>query len=149
MGKTVGHAGEEPATEPERRVNSGRRRRSVRLLGAAGGSLAAYDHDVDSTNQALLFALLGAVLGAGVVVAWRVSDKQLRSAAIVEGPAVPPGITTVLGVLRSSAVVVDENDLVLKASAPAHAMGLVSGNTLQVEELADVIRQVRRDGQIR
>ena len=61
----------------------------------------------------------------------------------------PAGITTVLSVLRSSALVVDENDEVLKASAPAYAVGLVRGNEVAVDELAELVRQVRRDGQIR
>ena len=104
---------------------------------------------MDSTTQALLFALLGAVLGAGVVLAWRVSEHQLHETKPVEEPAVPAGITTVLSVLRSSALVVDENDEVLKASAPAYAFGLVRGNEVAVDELAELVRQVRRDGQIR
>jgi two-component system sensor histidine kinase SenX3 len=62
---------------------------------------------------------------------------------------VPPGVATVLQVLRSSAVVVDVNDQVVKASAPAYALGLVSGNALTSDELAELVRQVRRDGQIR
>src|SRR3954470_15474746 len=105
--------------------------------------------DVDGTTQALLFALLGAVLGTGVVLAWRVSDSQLHRSAPVDEPAVPTGIATVLSVLRSSALVVDENDEVLKASAPAHAFGLVRANKVAVAELAELVRQVRRDGQIR
>ncbi len=44
---------------------------------------------------------------------------------------------------------VNENDEVLKASAPAYALGLVTGHELCVEELAELVRQVRRDGQIR
>ena len=104
---------------------------------------------MDSTTQALLFALLGAVLGAGVVLAWRVSEHQLHETKPVEEPAVPAGITTVLSVLRSSALVVDEKDEVLKASAPAYAFGLVRGNEVAVDELAELVRQVRRDGQIR
>jgi len=104
---------------------------------------------VDSTTLALLFALLGAVLGAGVVLAWRVSEHQMHQSLPVEEPAVPAGITTVLNVLRSSALVVDEKDEVLKASAAAYAFGLVRGNEVAVQELADLIRQVRRDGQIR
>ncbi|UUZ57693.1 hypothetical protein [Nocardioides sp. B-3] len=35
----------------------------------------------------------------------------------------PPGVAAVLSVLRSSAVVVDAEDHVLKASAPAYALG--------------------------
>ncbi|HEX5769622.1 MAG TPA: ATP-binding protein [Nocardioidaceae bacterium] len=104
---------------------------------------------MDPTTQALLFALLGAVLGAGVVLAWRISEQQQLRIASHEEPAVPAGVATVLSVLRSSALVVDENDEVLKASAPAHALGLVRGNELAVDELADLVRRVRRDGQIR
>ncbi len=104
---------------------------------------------MDQTTQALLFALLGAVLGAGVVLAWRVSEKQHERVAPHVDPAVPPAVATVLSVLRSSALVVDENDDVLKASAPAHALGLVRGREVAVEDLATLIRQVRRDGQIR
>ena len=105
--------------------------------------------NVDTTTQALLFAALGAVLGAGVVLAWRFSERQLHAVPTQPEPAVPAGVTTVLGVLRSSAVVVDEEDQVVKASAPAYVMGLVSGDTLTVPSLADLVRQVRRDGQIR
>jgi two-component system sensor histidine kinase SenX3 len=105
--------------------------------------------DVDTLTQALLFALLGGVLGAGVVLAWRVSERELRELPPLPEPVLPPGIATVLGVLRSSAVVVDENDQVLKASAPTYALGLVSDNALTSDELADLVRQVRRDGQIR
>jgi two-component system sensor histidine kinase SenX3 len=54
----------------------------------------------------------------------------------------------VLSVLRSSAVVVGGDDTVLKASAPAYAMGLVSGDQLVSSELAELVTQVRRDGQI-
>ncbi len=104
---------------------------------------------MDGTTQALLFALLGAVLGGGVVLAWRVSDAQMHDRRAVEEAAVPAGIGTVLSVLRSSALVVDENDEVVKASAPAYAFGLVKGNQVAVQELADLVRQVRRDGQIR
>jgi two-component system sensor histidine kinase SenX3 len=104
---------------------------------------------VDPTTQALLFALLGAVMGAGVVLAWRISEHQQQRVADHDEPVVPTGVATVLSVLRSSALVVDENDEVLKASAPAHALGLVRGHLLAVDDLADFVRQVRRDGQIR
>jgi two-component system sensor histidine kinase SenX3 len=104
---------------------------------------------VDGPTQGLLFALLGAVLGAGVVLAWRVSDRQLRQAPPQEEPVLPSGVATVLSVLRSSAVVVDENDQVLKASAPAYSLGLVRGHELTVGDLAELVRAVRRDGQIR
>jgi two-component system sensor histidine kinase SenX3 len=103
---------------------------------------------VSSTTQALLFALLGAVLGAGVVLAWRISESQTRP-EVTFSSTLPPGIAAVLSVLRSSALVVDSGEQVLKASAPAIAMGLVRDRRIAVRELADLVRQVRRDGQIR
>ncbi|MCW2818807.1 MAG: two-component sensor histidine kinase [Marmoricola sp.] len=100
------------------------------------------------TLQALLFALLGAVLGGGAVLAFRVSERQLRTVEIPE-PSLPPGVAAVLSVLRSSALVVDGSDQVLKASAPAIAMGIVRGTSITERELAELVQQVRRDGQIR
>jgi two-component system sensor histidine kinase SenX3 len=83
------------------------------------------------------------------VLAWALSDRQQRRIAPLEEPVVPPGVATVLSVLRSSAVLVGEDGVVLKASAPAYALGLVRGNALVSERLADLVGQVRRDGQIR
>jgi two-component system sensor histidine kinase SenX3 len=104
---------------------------------------------VSTTTQALLFALLGLALGAGVVLIWRISEAQTRPAAPPQAPGLPPGIAAVLSALRSSALVVDANDTVLKASAPAIAMGLVRERRIAVRELEELVRQVRRDGQIR
>jgi two-component system sensor histidine kinase SenX3 len=104
---------------------------------------------VDATTQAFLAALIGAVVAGGAVLAWHVSDRQQHTVAPVEELVVPVGVATVLSVLRSSAVLVDDNDVVLKASAPAYAMGLVRGTSLASDELANLVRQVRRDGQIR
>jgi two-component system, OmpR family, sensor histidine kinase SenX3 len=109
----------------------------------------AYDRHVDPTTQAALAALIGVVVGAVGVLAWHVSDRQQRAYAPAEEPVLPPGVDTVLSVLRSSAVVVDEHDGVLKASAPAYAFGLVRDQRLVIDELASLVAQVRRDGEIR
>src|SRR5258708_36789469 len=61
----------------------------------------------------------------------------------------PPGIASVLSVLSSSAVVLDSDDRVLRASAAARSFGLVKGERLMVSELLALARQVRRDGEIR
>lgn len=104
---------------------------------------------MDATTQAFLAALIGAAVAGSAVLAWHVSDRQQRTTPPAEEPVLPPGVATVLSVLRSSAVVVDDNDVVLKASAPAYAMGLVRSTTLVSPQLADLVSQVRRDGQIR
>jgi two-component system sensor histidine kinase SenX3 len=104
---------------------------------------------VDPTTQAFLAAVVGAVVAGGAVLAWQFSERQQQRQPVTDAPAVPSGVGAVLSVLRSSAVVVDESDVVLKASAPAYAMGLVRGTTLASEQLAELVSQVRRDGQIR
>lgn len=104
---------------------------------------------VDPTMQAGLAAIVGAVMAGGAVLAWHISDRQRHTLPQVEEPVVQAGVAAVLSILRSSAVVVDESDHVLKASAPAYAFGLVRGSTLVVPELIDLVAQVRRDGQIR
>ena len=69
----------------------------------------------------------------------------------VEWPAtrIPPGVASVLSVLSSSAVVLDNHDRVLSASAAARSFGLVKDDQLMVGELLALARQVRRDGEIR
>ena len=104
---------------------------------------------MDATTQAFLAALIGAVVAGGAVLAWHLSDRQQQAIQPAEEPVVPVGVAAVLSVLRSSAVVVGDDDVVLKASAPAYAMGLVRGTSLHSAELADLVQQVRRDGQIR
>jgi two-component system sensor histidine kinase SenX3 len=61
----------------------------------------------------------------------------------------PAGLSAVLAVLSSSAVVIDSQDRVLQASEAARAFGLVQGEELIVGELLALARQVRRDGEIR
>jgi two-component system, OmpR family, sensor histidine kinase SenX3 len=104
---------------------------------------------VDDSASLALGILIGLALGALSVLAFRLSERRQHTVPPQAQPVVPPGVGAVLSVLRSSAVVVDTDGTVLKASAPAHAMGLVRGNQLVVEELADIVGQVRRDGQIR
>jgi two-component system sensor histidine kinase SenX3 len=104
---------------------------------------------VDPTTQAFLAAVLGAVVAGGAVLAWHVSDRQQSTVPVARDPVVPPEVATVLSVLRSSAVIVDDTDTVVKASAPAYALGLVRGTQLVSEELDKLVHEVRRDGQIR
>src|SRR4029079_13467273 len=104
---------------------------------------------VDPTTQAFLAAVLGAVVAGGAVLAWHISDRQQSTVPVADEPVVPPEVATVLSVLRSSAVIVDDTDTVVKASAPAYALGLVRGPQLVSEELEKLVHEVRRDGQIR
>ena len=89
----------------------------------------------------------GAGRSSGSPAVKRARGARLRAAQ--QPTRLPPGIASVLSVLSSSAVVVDSNDRVLRASAAARAFGLVKGDRLMVSELAALARQVRRDGEIR
>ncbi|ANH38275.1 Signal-transduction histidine kinase senX3 [Nocardioides dokdonensis FR1436] len=104
---------------------------------------------VDPTLQAFVAAVVGAVVAGGGVIAWHISDRQQHREPTAPEPVLPYGVATVLSTLRSSAVVVDGADVVLKASAPAYALGLVRGSRLASEALAEQVSMVRRDGQIR
>jgi two-component system, OmpR family, sensor histidine kinase SenX3 len=104
---------------------------------------------MESSTAALVGGLIGVVLGAITVLAWRLSERDQGRMPQAPEPLVPPGAAAVLSVLRSSALVVGPDDQVLKATAPAHMMGLVEGTRVDVPELMTLIREVRRDGQIR
>jgi two-component system sensor histidine kinase SenX3 len=93
--------------------------------------------------------LIGAALTAISVLAWRTSERDQQRIPESPEPLVPSGVVAVLSVLRSSALVVGPDEEVLKASAPAHMLGLVNGTRVAVPELLDWVRAVRRDGQIR
>lgn len=104
---------------------------------------------MDSSVAALFGGVVGVVLGGASVLAWRLSERDQQRIPPASPPAVPPGVAAVLSVLKSSVLVVGPEDEVLKASAPAHMMGLVNGTRVASAQLLDWVRQVRRDGQIR
>ncbi|AXK35908.1 two-component sensor histidine kinase [Streptomyces armeniacus] len=97
-------------------------------------------------------AIAGVCTGVIAMLAFRWSEREqarptrtsLHSEAVL-----PPGVDTVLSVLRSSAVVLDESDAVVKASSAAYALGLVRGGKLAVEPMLLMARDTRRDGEIR
>ncbi|MFI0410841.1 sensor histidine kinase [Actinomadura sp. 3N508] len=99
---------------------------------------------------ASLTGLAGLAIGLATGLAVRVSERA-QQAAVPAAPVggLPPGVASVLSVLRSSAVVVDAEDRVLRASSAARAFGIVSGDRLVVDEVLAMARLVRRDGEIR
>ncbi len=79
---------------------------------------------------------------------WRFSERR-QNTVVEKVPVIPAGVEAVLAILPSSTVLIDSSDTVVQASAPAHAMGIVHDDRLQPEELMTLVRQVRRDGQVR
>ncbi|MFC4913336.1 sensor histidine kinase [Actinomadura gamaensis] len=97
-----------------------------------------------------LTGLAGLAIGLATGLAVRVSERAQRTVPPAQPQGgLPPGIASVLSVLRSSGVVVDAEDRVLRASSAARAFGLVSDDRLVVDELLAMARLVRRDGEIR
>jgi len=104
---------------------------------------------VDPTLAAVLGGVIGAALALLSLGAMMLSERAQRKIPESPEPAVPSGVATVLSVLRSSAVVMGPEDQVLQASAPAHVLGIVRGERLVVDDILTMVRQVRRDGEIR
>ncbi|MFI9341300.1 sensor histidine kinase [Streptomyces sp. NPDC052773] len=97
-------------------------------------------------------AIAGVLTGVIAMLAFRWSERDLKRptrTSLHTDPVLPPGVDTVLSVLRSSAVVLDEADAVVKASSAAYALGLVRGGKLAVEPMLQMARDTRRDGEIR
>ncbi|MFN8075456.1 MAG: ATP-binding protein [Kineosporiaceae bacterium] len=98
---------------------------------------------------AVVAGLVGLVVGAVSVLAARASERDRLRLPEPEAEELPSGVTEVLAVLRSAAVVLDLADDVLKASPAAYAFGLVRGHALVHPELRDMAAQVRRFGLVR
>jgi two-component system sensor histidine kinase SenX3 len=97
-----------------------------------------------------LAALIGLGTGVSGALAFRFSERERVGPTEPEpDDPVPPGVAAVLQVLRSSAVVLDSSDAVVKASPAAFAMGLVKARSITSADLLELARQVRRDGEIR
>ncbi len=93
-------------------------------------SLRPYAGGVDPTAAALLGGGVGLVLGAAAVVAARYSELTQTRLPDPAPPALPAGVSDVLAVLRSVAIVLDSSDAVVNTSASAVSYGLVRGGEL-------------------
>jgi two-component system, OmpR family, sensor histidine kinase SenX3 len=97
-------------------------------------------------------AIAGLCTGVIAMLAFRWSEREqarLTRSSLHTDDVLPPGVDTVLSVLSSSAVVLDENDSVVKASSAAYALGLVRGGKLAVNPMLQMAGDTRRDGEIR
>jgi two-component system sensor histidine kinase SenX3 len=97
-----------------------------------------------------LAAVVGVLVGAGAVLAFRASERDQQTLdPVPPQPTLPSGASDVLALLRSSTVVLDAGDRVIRASPTAYVMGLVREDRLLVDDLLDLVQAVRRDGEIR
>ncbi|HEY0238117.1 MAG TPA: ATP-binding protein [Friedmanniella sp.] len=97
-------------------------------------------------------AVLVAGILLGALVTWRLVRRPPADEPVTfddPPPVVPEGVSEILTVLSSSAVVVGPHDEVLEATRAARSLGLARGTRVGVPELLDLVRQARRDGQTR
>jgi len=97
----------------------------------------------------LVWGLLGVLVGLAAALAFRWSERVQRTVPPQPEPEVDEGLVRTLAVLRSAAVVLDPDDAVVRASAPAYALGLVRAGRVAPPAIRDLVAQVRRDGVIR
>lgn len=96
----------------------------------------------------LLAGALGLLTGIGATLAFRVSERAQRDVAQQPEPELDDGLVRALAVLRSAAIVLGDDDVVVRASAPAHALGLVRDGRIVPPAIRDMVAAVRRDGVI-
>ncbi|AEE44729.1 sensor histidine kinase [Cellulomonas fimi] len=96
----------------------------------------------------LLAGALGLLTGIGATLAFRVSERAQRQTEPSAEPELDDGLVRALAVLRSAAIVLGDDDVVVRASAPAHALGLVRDGRIVPPAIRDMVAAVRRDGVI-
>jgi two-component system, OmpR family, sensor histidine kinase SenX3 len=105
---------------------------------------------VNPIGVAIVALVIG--LGIGVLLTWavlRARQAEPSPTFDVAEPVVPAGVGEVLVVLPAAGVVVGPHDEVLQANATARSMGLVRGTRISVPELLQLVRIVRREGDVR
>ncbi len=93
-----------------------------------------------------LAALIGLVAGlfAGYLIAWAVLRR--RPEPEVADPNIERGV--ILDALRAAGTIVGDADDILAANELATDMGLVRGNRVAIPALLDLVREVRRTGEM-
>ena len=118
--------------------------------GGLGGR--PYAGDVEGIQEGiglLVAGVIGLLVGVFATLAFRFSERSLRSMPDEEAPELDEGLVRVLAVLRSAAVVLDAEGEVVRASPPAYALGVVRGDAIVHAPILDMIEEVQRDGVIR
>jgi len=98
---------------------------------------------------AVVAGVLGVVVGVVATLAFRLSDRAQHDTDDSRASELDEGLVRVLSVLRSAAVVLDDDDEVIRASPPAYALGVVRNDALVHPAITDMVAEVRRDGVIR
>ncbi|MDN5724858.1 MAG: ATP-binding protein [Propionibacteriales bacterium] len=105
----------------------------------------------------VVLALCGLLVGIGLGILIMVGLQRLHTQsavdeALAEPPreaVVPEGVGQVLDVLSSLAIVVGPHDEVLRSSESAVRLGLVRGSRVVPDQLLAIVRDVRREDEVR
>ncbi len=96
----------------------------------------------------LVGGLVGLLVGVGATLAFWLSERAQRRMPDLPEPELDDGLVRALTVIRSGAVVLDDADRVVRASAAAHVLGLVRDGRLVHAAIREMVEEVRRDGVI-
>lgn len=131
-------------------MGAGEPHRSRPRPDGAGGP-PPYADRVEGLNGlvVLLAGGLGLLTGIGAMLAFRWSDREQHAMPPQPAPELDDGLVRVLAVLRSAAVVLDDDERVVRASPPAYALGVVQDGVIAHASVRDLIADVRRAGVIR
>ncbi|WP_066585576.1 sensor histidine kinase [Cellulomonas timonensis] len=97
----------------------------------------------------VLAGLIGLLTGLIAALGFRWSERSQREMAPQPEPELDDGLVRVLAVLRSAAVVLADDDRVLRASPPAYTLGIVRDRKVAHAAIREMVAEVRRDGVIR
>jgi len=97
----------------------------------------------------VLAGLIGLATGVFAALGFRWSERSLRAMPPRPEPELDDGLVRALAVLRSAAVVLDDDDRVLRASPPAYTLGIVRDRQIAHAAIREMVAAVRRDGVIR
>ncbi len=96
----------------------------------------------------LVGGLIGLLVGIVATLAFRYSERAQHAVPELPEPPLDDGLVRALAVLPSAAVVLDDEDRVVRASPAAHALGLVRDGRLVHAAVREMVAEVRRDGVI-
>jgi len=114
------------------------------------GPIRTYPRGVDvSVDAAIAVGLIALLLAVVALLAVRLSDREERlqqPPQPEDGVRVSEALARVLAALPEASIVVSRDGQILRSSAQASAMGVVSGNELRALEVIRLVELVRRDG---
>lgn len=105
---------------------------------------------MDTSAGLLIAGALGLVAGVAITLLWQTRGSRRAEPSVPSPPSLAAGADAVLSVLAASTIVLDSSDEIVRRSAQALELGILDGtDRLHPEELTELVRQVRRDGQVR